>query len=550
MVLPEFNLLDDPWILASDKSGETYPHSIRGIFTNAHELTALSGELPTQDAAILRLLLGILYAVYTRVDESGQPLQPKYGAVSLWKRLWSRGSFSMEVIEAYLDRYKDRFWLFHDEMPFWQVKFNQSPITDQGITLKPTLIEAPKMIGDLADGDKPNLFCSREDKRGVTIPEAARWLVHINAFDVSPAGNPGKNPKTVKGFGHPLPASLGLLWVSGNNLFETLMLNLALQYNGQNWPDGCAWWEEPPPCVTAADLERTEVPTPKSIVELMSKQYRYIRLIRDGALVTGYELWSGVKFMGESVFIEPMTAWAIRKDKTRYPRAHDPARQMWRDFAAFASSVSDDKSTGNNPGVIKWLNKLQLRGAELPTVQLQIAGITYKKDTAVGDAFSDHLQVNAKVLQTIDDNDASGEDWIKRITSELQNTDKMVWDLSILASELALADGMPKGKQDGEVKQKKESAKEQAYFRLDMPFRAWLADIDPTRDNIDDSCKAWRDIARREILRFGQELVGEAGERAVRGHVFRDQSTGKEEWYTAPKAFNNFLHLIKKTYSA
>lgn len=545
---PEFNLLTEPWILVGEQSGETKPLSIREVFVRAHELSGLSGELGAQDAAILRLLLGILYSIYTRVDDAGKPLKPGYGAYELWERLWTRKSFSMDVIGPYLDKYADRFWLFHDIHPFWQIIFDELPTNAEGITLKPTAMSAAKMIGVLAETEQnPNLFGGRRDKRRISFSEAARWLVYINAFDVSPGGTPGKNPKTVKGYGHPFPANLGLIWANGGNLFETLMLNLVFKNNGKNWPDGSAWWEIPPPCTSAADLERIQLPPPESIVELMTMQYRYIRLLKEDGFVTGYELWSGVNF--GNTRIEQMTSWASNKSGERYPRAHDPAKQMWRDFASFAPSSEND----NYPGIIKWLDSLHGK-VQLPVLQLNIAGVTYKKDTAISDAFSDRLQVNAKLLHAIDEGEEADESdpsrkthgWVVRITAELQTTEKMIYALSVLASDLALASGMPKGKRDADIKQKRSAAKEQAYFRMDAPFRKWLAEIDPTLDDIDETCAAWRRDARAIILRFGTELTEQAGPHAIRGHVFRNKETKTEEWFTAPDAYSKFRAHVRK----
>ena len=55
-----FNLIDEPWILVRKNSGETTEVSLLDALTHAHEYDALAGELPTQDVAILRLMLAVL----------------------------------------------------------------------------------------------------------------------------------------------------------------------------------------------------------------------------------------------------------------------------------------------------------------------------------------------------------------------------------------------------------------------------------------------------------------------------------------------------------
>ena len=56
----EFNLLYEPWIKTYTKHGENTEYSILNVFKNAHHINSLA-ELPTQDFAILRLLLAILH---------------------------------------------------------------------------------------------------------------------------------------------------------------------------------------------------------------------------------------------------------------------------------------------------------------------------------------------------------------------------------------------------------------------------------------------------------------------------------------------------------
>ena len=59
-----YNLLFEPWIKVYTQSDETVRYSILDVFKHAHQIKALAGELPTQDFAILRLLLAILHATF------------------------------------------------------------------------------------------------------------------------------------------------------------------------------------------------------------------------------------------------------------------------------------------------------------------------------------------------------------------------------------------------------------------------------------------------------------------------------------------------------
>lgn len=61
----EFNLLDEPWIRVRDDSCQVHEVSLTDALLHAHQYTSLSGELPTQDIVILRLMLAVLHTVFS-----------------------------------------------------------------------------------------------------------------------------------------------------------------------------------------------------------------------------------------------------------------------------------------------------------------------------------------------------------------------------------------------------------------------------------------------------------------------------------------------------
>lgn len=99
----------------------------------------------------------------------------------------------------------------------------------------------------------------------------------------------------------------------GESLFETLLLNLTLLFDGKNlWPepDRPVWeWEQ------AREAERTEIALPQNCAGLLTLQSRRILLKREGDRVTGYALLGGVFFQKENAFSEQMTLWRKVEDK-------------------------------------------------------------------------------------------------------------------------------------------------------------------------------------------------------------------------------------------
>jgi CRISPR system Cascade subunit CasA len=528
-----FNLLYSPWLLTTDFQGHTAELNLLELFEKAHELKSLSGESVVQDAAVLRLLLGVLYSVFTRVDIDGAALDDEYDGLEQWETLWNNGKFPREVIARQLEKHKERFWLIHPAEPFWQVVFDKPPVNGNGIEYRPYDKPMKMFIASVGSSDnKENVFCGRADVGKAAFAEAARWLVYMNAFDVSVSGNPGKNPKAMTGYGHPWPANIGVTWIAGDNLFQTLMLNMVLEYNGENWEDSKAWWEAPFPCKTAADLERVELPLPESITELMSRQYRYIRLVAEGEVVTGYELWGGTRFNGDGAFVEQMTPWKISEDrKTKKqicsPHRHDSSKQMWRDLSAFTARRDDNAV--KCPGIVSWADALQRKAnIQIPIIRICSAGVTYKKDTAIENLFFDSLSLNAALLSDL------GDAWFVRTKKVLETTEEMVKFLGFLAADIAKASRKfdeTRKEEIEKLRKIRETAQESAYYRLDALFRDWLVKIDPRKSvDMDDYCNKWYKTARRVLLDIGSELVEQGGTQAFIG--INDDSS--------PKAFRKF----------
>ena len=528
MLQKEFNLLREPWILVMKPDGAAEEVSLLELFRRAPEWRGLAGELPTQDVAVLRLLLAILHAVFGRYDLDGNydPLDRNYdrlmtptAALERWKVIWDFGEFPMRNIEDYLLHFEDRFWLFHPEHPFYQVA---------GMD-KATDYTAAKLNGELSEsGNKIRLFPQRTagGKSRLSYSEAARWLLYINAFDDTSA-----KPKAK---GLPSPGAgwlgkLGLIAAIGENLFQTLLLNLVFLENGEDklWGKERPIWEQP-----VKEDERSEITAPDNPSELLTIQSRRLLLKREGASVIGFALLGGDFFPKENSFAEQMTVWRnAAKKKTEHleyhPKRHDPARQIWRDFSTLIVQVEGKRRSG----VVNWLARL--KGDKLISWShfcFQTTAVKYgDKDFFVDDVFSDSISLNAGLLTAL------GADWVNRIVDELETTDKLAQQLGRLAQNLVKAAGSADGNKQ------KETVMEQAYFRFDIPFRKWLAEIDPERKNDPHTvCELWWKQARRIVLNLGRELVEQAGPRAFIGRVVTENK--KEQRYTSPEAFNRFLY--------
>lgn len=527
-----FNLLDEPWIRVVRPDAAEVEVSLTEALLGAHAYTDLAGELPTQDVAVLRLLLAVLHTVFSRVDCQDQkaPLTSTPGVLKRWSELWRLGHFPEEPLRAYLAAWHERFWLFHPERPFYQV--NEAAIgTESG---------ACKLNGEISQSaNKERLFSVRSgaQKERLSYAEAARWLLHVNGFDDTSAKPKGKDLPT-PGIGW--LGKLGLITAVGRNLFETLMLNLVLLPDKKPWPEPeqpC--WELERPRTG----ERVQIAMPRNAAGLLTLQSRRILLQREGDAVTGYALLGGDFFPREDALLEQMTVWTEVKDKKgnhQYdqPRRHDATRQMWRDFSAIAAEA-DGRI---RPGVVNWVSYLQ-RAGMLPGVKrvcLRIASVQYgDKDFFVSHVFDDRLTFHAELLTE------AGAVGYQKAAEEIARVETAAKYAGWLASDLDRAAG-------GRGTAREDRAQERLFDWVDAPFRLWLASLDPNAgaEALLEQQIAWREQARRLARQLGEEMVAQAGQKAFVGRTVKLKRNGKDEerHYSAPEAINLYMRRLNKLY--
>ena len=545
----EFNLLDEPWIRVMTEDCTVVERSLMQVLLNSHQYQRLADELPTQDVALLRLLLAILQTVFYRVDPEGEddPIEDRAAAIRRWQALWNAGRFPVQPIRTYLETWKDRFWLFHPEHPFYQV-----PAAAVG-----TKFKASKLNGELSESaHKMRLFPLRdgEEKETLSYAEAARWLVTLIGFDDS------ASTKKETGTGTGWLGDRVNVYAIGENLFETLMLNLVFLKDGRYvWAENIPAWEQP----TMTTAKKREIPLPDNQAELLTLQSRRLILSREENRVTGFSSTGGDFFGKEgrvNAFSEQMTLWRAGKTPKNavpqfVPASVDPWRQMWRDFEVILGRREDT----HIPGVVAWLTELRRKNV-IPRKYVHIAsvGVTYdSKKGSIADIISDHLDFQMSLL------DAAGELWIVLVGGEIHLIDKVARALGALAEGLYLAQG---GQLDGAGKKARQSQRDEGmrllYAAVDLPFREWLAHIGAQHGD-DENTRAqeqqcWRSIVFRIADNLGREMVRDAGTAAFTGRWivnemaetngrFFTKTNGerKSVFYSSPTEYNRYLNNLK-----
>lgn len=156
-------------------------------------------------------------------------------------------------------------------------------------------------------------------------------------------------------------------------------------------------------------------------------------------------------------------------------------------------------------------------------------------DAKVEAMTADALSIHAVILTE------RGNEWVPIITNLLQLTDNCVKLLSFLAADLAKASGDSDSLHHTAGAGNGSAAKAEAYFRLDVPFRKWLAGIDPMQTDIAKAEQDWKIIVRRTLLQFGEEITHLSGEKAITGRWV------KGRLYTAPGALAKFRSKVIRT---
>ena len=535
----EFNLLDEPWVRVIDKSCNVIEVSLKDAIVNAHEYKALRGELPTQDVAVMRVILAVLHTVISRYDEYGEENaleDDEDEALERWKAWWDNGRFPEEAVSDYLDKWRERFWLFHPDRPFFQVAGLRSG----------TDYDSPKLNGEISESsNKVRLFSSYSgnDKSVLSYSQAARWLLYLNAYD-DVSSKPTKEGKAKAGGSLPSPGvgwlgKLGLIYLVGDDLFETLMLNLVMINKDEVQYAQKPIWEKE----KISDSERTEIAMPDNLAELYTIQSRRILLNRKNNEVVSYKLLGGDFFEKENAFFEPMTVWRVPKksEDPVTPKRHDPSKQMWREFSVLYNDENKDDRNKRSGAVNWYCNYLYGQGYihEKHMMKTEIAAVEYgDKDFFVKNVFSDSLTMHSAILSEL------GKGWRSSIETEIKRCDELAGAIVKLAQNLYVASGGSNSPKDKHYSDISNTAKEQLYYRLDMPFREWLRSIEPDRSQQEkqDKLFEWQDTAKRIAKCYADELVESQPETAIIGHKAGDII------YSAPKAINGFRIKVNQIY--
>ena len=539
---PEYNLLDEPWIPVRLVDGTITDVGLLELLRRTTDIADLACELPTQSIAIQRLILAIMYRVATPRDTRD------------WVRQWDEGAPTEQMIE-YLERWRDRFYLFGGRFPFMQVADLR--------TAKDAVSGLEKLIADVPNGEQ--FFTTRHGRALACIPasEAARWLVHAQAYDPSGIRSGAVGDSQVKGGkGYPIgPAwcgHLGLVWLKGKDLDETLVLNLIpvttaeLRGVDSSTEWGACSWEDPEPETSVRGdyslLDPAGTPKELSIPRLLTWHSRRIRLVGDSSGVTGVVLAQGDKLAPQEMRLyEPQSLWRYstpqsKKFKTDVymPRKFEAGRALWRNLPGTLPTVTTVQGVDKQPkreflpsATLSF--HYQLDNASIQTsypkvMRIQAVGVTYgPQEATFEDIYSDELTLSVAVMRV------EREDLSAQIDREVRLTEEVARDVGTLAANLARAAGESG---DGAGDGARDRAKELFFSAVDNDFRAWLTQVDGHESARDVGCRC-ECTFRQHALGIQTELVRSASSSAIVG---RDTGRGYMNVGIAENYFRSALN--------
>jgi len=382
-----FNLIDEPWIPVRRKDGSFAELGIKEVLLSAKELAGIEDPSPLVVASLYRFLLAVLYRALegpTDIDQA--------------KALFREG-LPADRIDAYLEKLRNRFWLFDEKHPFGQHPNIKSDEIEPWTKLAPELNAPTKnVLFDHTDTRSP----------GVISPKrAARWLLTTSHFSISGG----------RGY-YPSPSPNAMMCIPcGHDLSDTFLFNL-VPYTNRNVQKGDqAQWEREPPALPLATPKRIQ----KGYADLFTWQSRFVQLEMDAdGNVRRLLFIAGEGFENPAREPDPMQPSKTNKEYGWLPVQFQGDIATWRDFDSLLPGPE-----GLEPKTIQHSLTLVSRRGIAPKSML-VLGLRYEPPNANLDFWrQDHF-----VLPTAIAGDKSIRSDIKHLLEEAESAQTTLWSAS------------------------------------------------------------------------------------------------------------------------
>ena len=303
--MSRFNLIDEPWIPVRFPDGARVELGIRDTLLRAKDIAVIEDPSPLVVASLHRFLLAVLYRALegpTDIDQA---------------RGWFTAGLPADRINAYLERWRDRFWLFDEKKPFFQIAdFEPKKWNAWTVLAAEHNADNAKVLFDHIDVTNPD---------AVQTSAAARWLLAAQTFSFT--GN------SELGYASFSPSANAVMVIPlGRNLEDTLLLSLVDQNREVMKVDKPIWEMDPD------SVEKLKQGVTRKVgghAQLYTWRSRAIKFPDSEFGVSKVAYAAGVKVLGakenRAAFSDPMLAYRVDKENGNQPRQFSN-RGLWRDF--------------------------------------------------------------------------------------------------------------------------------------------------------------------------------------------------------------------------
>lgn len=307
--MSRFNLIDEKWIPVRFLEGSRGELGIQDTLLRAMDIAAIEDPSPLVVAAVHRFLLAVLYRALegpTDIDQA---------------KKFFRDGLPIEKIRAYLEKWRDRFWLFGEKHPFYQVP-DYEPKEKNGrkqwrswsaIAAEHNADNAKVLFDHLDVTESGTISSSR----------AACWLLACQTFALGGGRSDFQYTKSSPS------ATAVMVLPMGRNLHDTLAFSLVPQ-NREVLKNDVPIWERNPE--KAATLQKGTERAILGWADLYSWRTRSIKLNLqgDGETISQMAFASGVGCSSES-HVDPMLGYRVTEKKGKQ-HVRFRERGLWRDF--------------------------------------------------------------------------------------------------------------------------------------------------------------------------------------------------------------------------
>ena len=346
-----FNLLDECWIPVIRQDWQRAEISLIELFQTWETVREIQADNPPTTLAIHRFLLAILHRAYQG---------PKN--IDHWEEIQQDNG---KGAIAYLEKWRDRFDLFHPERPFMQ----DAEIPEES--------SGEVYLAHVLHGNNTStVFCHEHEwsHSSLSIPEAARLILRLQNFDTGGR----KTGATESAAVLPMMDAANVL-VRGDDLCETLLLNL-IQYDGEEKPcvatgDDLPVWER--------QSQKPKERIPVGYIDYLTYQWRRVKVFVQGDRVVRVALHPGDRISKDLSTSQWECGIAYNKTKKGLMTVRlNQNRSLWRDSAVFLQSSNEVSSC---PRIVEWVAILKAeKDLVKSNVHLQILGLNVDNAKPLG----------------------------------------------------------------------------------------------------------------------------------------------------------------------